>query len=98
MGAFQLSLKLALTSYFKFPVSLERVIKMCFVDHSSVNVCIIYRPPNLKLNVFFPKLFEDLLLEMKALNGEIFLMGDLNVDIIGSQRNFIDYKILLRLI
>ena len=47
---------------------------------------------------FFPKLFEDLLLEMKALIGEIFLMGDLNVDIIGSQRNFIDYKILLRLI
>ena len=32
---------------------------------------------------------------MKALNGEILLMGDLNVDTIGSQRNFIDYKNLL---
>ena len=32
---------------------------------------------------------------MKALNGEILLIGDLNVDIIGSQRKFIDYKKLL---
>ena len=32
---------------------------------------------------------------MKALNDEILLMGDLNVDIMGSQRNFIDYKNLL---
>ena len=29
---------------------------------------------------------------MKALSGEILLMGDLNIDIIRSQRNFIDYK------
>ena len=41
---------------------------------------------------FFLNFFEDLLLEMKALSGEILLMGDLNVDITGSQRNFIDYK------
>ena len=40
-------------------------------------------------------LFEDLLHEMKAENGEILLMGGLNVDIIGSQRNFLDYKIFL---
>ena len=39
--------------------------------------------------------FEDLLLEMKAVNGEILLMGDLNINIIGSQRNVIDYKNLL---
>ena len=39
--------------------------------------------------------FEDLLLELKALSGEILLMGDLNVDIIGNQRNFFDYKNLL---
>ena len=32
---------------------------------------------------------------MKALNGEILLMGDLNFDMIGSQRNFIGYKNLL---
>ena len=40
-------------------------------------------------------LFEDLLLELKALSGEILLMGDLNVDIIGNQRNFFDYQNLL---
>ena len=40
-------------------------------------------------------LFEDLLVEMKAVNGEILLMGGLNVNIIGSQRNFFDYKNLL---
>ena len=40
-------------------------------------------------------LFEDSLLEMKAFSGKILLMGDLNIDIIGSQRNFIDYKNLL---
>ena len=40
-------------------------------------------------------LFEDLLLEIKALHGVILLMSDLNVDIIGSQRNFIDYQNLL---
>ena len=40
-------------SYFKLPVSLEHiVIKMCFVDHTRLNVCIIYRPPNLKLELF----------------------------------------------
>ena len=32
---------------------------------------------------------------MKAVNGEILLMGDLNINIIGSQRNVIDYKNLL---
>ena len=40
-------------SYFKLPVSLEHiVIKMCFVDHPPLNVCIIHRPPNLKLELF----------------------------------------------
>ena len=67
---------------------------MCFVDHTSQNVCIIYRRRNLKLELFLT-LFEDLLLELKALSGEILLMGDLNVDIIGNQRNFFDYKNLL---
>ena len=39
-------------SYFKLPVSLEHiVIKMCFVDHPPLNVCIKYRPPNLKLDL-----------------------------------------------
>ena len=33
---------------------------------------------------------------MKVLNGETLLMGDLSVDIIGSQRNFFDTKNLLR--
>ena len=70
------------------------VIKMCFVDNTPLNVCIIYRPENLKRELFF-NLFEDLLLEMKALSGEILLVGDLNVDIIGNQRNFFDYKNLL---
>ena len=32
---------------------------------------------------------------MKALSDEFLLMGDLNIDIISSQRNFIDYKDLL---
>ena len=32
---------------------------------------------------------------MKALSSEILLMGDLNVGIIGSQRNLIHYKNLL---
>ena len=32
---------------------------------------------------------------MKALNGEILLMVDLSVDILGSQRNFSDYENLL---
>ena len=32
---------------------------------------------------------------MKVLNGETLLMGDLSVDIIGSQRNFFDTKNLL---
>ena len=67
---------------------------MCFVDHTTLNVCIIYRPPNLKLELFL-KLFEDFSLELEALRGEILLMGDLNVDIIGNQRNFFDYKNLL---
>ena len=67
---------------------------MCSVDHTTLNVCIKYRPPNLKLEIFL-NLFEDLLLELKALSGEILLMGDLNVDIIGNQRNFFDYKNLL---
>ena len=40
-------------------------------------------------------LFEDLLLELKALSGEILLMGDINFDIVGNQRNFSDYKSLL---
>ena len=41
----------------------------------------------------FLNLFEDLLLELKALSGEILLMGDFaNVDIIGNQRNFFYYK------
>ena len=90
MGAF---IKTGLNySYFKLPVSLENiVIKMCFVDHTTLNVCIIYRPPNLKLEIFLT-LFEDLLLELKALSGEILLLGDLNIDIIGNQRNFFDYK------
>ena len=40
-------------SIFKLPVSLEHiVIKMCFVDNPPLNVCIIYRPPNLKLDLF----------------------------------------------
>ena len=40
-------------SYFKLPVSLEHiVIKMYFVDHSSLNVCIKYCPPSLKLEIF----------------------------------------------
>ena len=39
--------------------------------------------------------FEDLLLELKALSGEVLLMGDLNVDIIENQHNFFDYKNLL---
>ena len=40
-------------SYFKLLVSLEHiVIKTCFVDHSSLKVCIIYHPPNLKLELF----------------------------------------------
>ena len=43
----------------------------------------------------FLNLFEDLLLELKALSGEILLMGDLNVNIIGNQRNFFNYKNLL---
>ena len=82
-------------SYFKLGVCLEHiVIKICFVDHTTLNVCIIYRPPNLKLELFL-NLFEDLLLELKALSGEILLMGDLNVDITGNQRNFFDYKNLL---
>ena len=67
---------------------------MCFVDHPPLNVCRIYRPPNLKLDLLL-KLFEDFLLEKKALNGENLLMGDLNVDMIGGQRNSIDYKNLL---
>ena len=54
----------------------------------------IHCPPNLKLE-FFLNLFEDLLLEMKALIGEILLMGGLNVNIMSSQRNFFDYKSLL---
>ena len=48
---------------------------MCFVDHTTLNVCIIYRPPNLKQEICW-NLFEDLLLELKALSGEILLMGD----------------------
>ena len=32
---------------------------------------------------------------MEALNGETLLIGDLKVDIMGIQRNFIDYKNLL---
>ena len=82
-------------SYFKLPVSLEHIaIKMCFVNHTTLNVCIIYCPPILKLELFL-NLFDDLLLELKALSGEILLMGDLNVDIIGNRRNFFDYKNLL---
>ena len=40
-------------SYFKLSASLEHiVIKMCFFDKPSLNVCILYRPPNLKLDYF----------------------------------------------
>ena len=96
MEALQLFIKTSLNfSSFKVSVSLEHIlIKMCFFDLPPLNICIIYRPPNLKLDLFL-KLFEDLLLEMKALNGKILLMGDLNFDMIGSQRNFIGYKNLL---
>ena len=40
-------------SFLKLPVSFEHiVIKMCFVDQPPLNVCIIYRQPNLKLDLF----------------------------------------------
>ena len=78
--------------YFKLLVSLEHiVIKMCFVDHPPLNVCMIYRPLNLKLDLFL-NLIKDFLLEMNALSGDILLMVELNINIIGSQRNFFDHK------
>ena len=44
-------------SSFKVSVSLEHIlIKMCFFDLPPVNICIIYCPPNLKLDLFL-KLF-----------------------------------------
>ena len=70
------------------------VFKVNYSDKNNQIFCVIYRPNTLKLTQFLQQI-EDLLLFLKSLKYESFLLGDFNIDTLKDETNNNRYENIL---